>query len=63
MKSNLIRLGKKQKSINLMKVDEAIKSNLAWQEVEFDNLMEMDETADHHLREEFDLMEVDEVAD
>ena len=46
-----------------MKVDEAIKSNLARQEVEFDNLMEMDETADHHLREEFDLMEVDEVAD
>ena len=61
-KSNLIRLGKKQKSINLMKMDEAadhhlreevdlmemdgIKSNLAWQEIEVDNLMELDEVTD-----------------
>ena len=61
-KSNLIRLGKKQKSINLMKMDEAvdhhlrekvdlmemdgIKSNLAWQEIEVDNLMKLDEVTD-----------------
>ena len=37
-KLNLIRLGKKQNSINLIKMDEA---------------------ADHHLREEVDLMEMD----
>ena len=40
-----------------------IKSNPTWQEVEVDNLMKMDETADHHLKEEVDLMEVDEVTD
>ena len=61
-KSNLIRFGKKQKSINLMKMDEAadhhlreevdlmemdgIKYNLAWQEIEVDNLMELDEVED-----------------
>ena len=40
-----------------------IKSNPAWQEIEVDNLMEVDEVADHHLREEIDLMDVDEVTD
>ena len=46
-----------------MEVDEKIKSNLAWQEIDVDNLMEMDEAADHHLREEVDLMDMNKMVD
>ena len=40
--SNPVYLGEE---VDLMKMD-GIKSNLAWQEIEVDNLMEPDETAD-----------------
>ena len=48
-----------------MEVDE-IKSNLAWQEIEVDNLMEVDETKSNLIRlgkkqNSINLMEMDEV--
>ena len=45
-----------------MEKDE-INSNLVWQEIEVDNLMEWMKRQIITLREEVDLMEVDEVVD
>ena len=50
-----------------MKMD-GIKSNLAWQEIEVDNLMEVDETKSNLIQlgkkqNSINLMEMDEAAD
>ena len=43
--SNLVCLGEE---VDLMEMDE-IKSNLAWQEIEVDNLMGLDEAIKNHI--------------